>query len=263
MNMSKFLSNKKEYLSYGAVLLFGLLISAMAASAATTISTNISTGGTLTVTGAVNASSTLATSGNITVPAAYALDTAGGGALNIGTTTATSITIGSSGVATLVRGALNASSTLATSNNITVAAAFGLDTAGGGTLSIGTTTATQVNIGSATAKVSIASTSPWALFSVNPNGLSATSALFSVGSSTATNLVVSNAGNVGVGTSTPVSGPILTVGNNTNTTAASTTIIMGKLQWQGQTSTGATVCVFINGTAATASTTIVAGACNN
>ena len=43
-------------------------------------------GSTLAVTGAVNASSTLATSGNITVPAGYALDTAGAGILNLGTT---------------------------------------------------------------------------------------------------------------------------------------------------------------------------------
>lgn len=63
--MTRFLSLKKEYISYVVVLLFGLVLSAVAANAATTISTNINTAGTLTVTGAstltgaVYASSTL------------------------------------------------------------------------------------------------------------------------------------------------------------------------------------------------------------
>ncbi len=92
---------KKEYVSYVFVLLAGLLMSGIAAYATTSIGLGIATGGSFYATGTVNvagailASSTIATSGNITVPAAYALDTAGGGALNIGTTTATSITIGS------------------------------------------------------------------------------------------------------------------------------------------------------------------------
>ncbi|HEY4508753.1 MAG TPA: hypothetical protein VJC13_00505 [Candidatus Paceibacterota bacterium] len=76
--MSK-ISFKKEYVSYGAVVLFGLLLSAVAASAATTISSTTLTGG-----------------GNITVPAAYSVDVASAGALSIGTTTATSVIIGSS-----------------------------------------------------------------------------------------------------------------------------------------------------------------------
>ncbi|MDO8335190.1 MAG: hypothetical protein Q7T74_00180 [Candidatus Saccharibacteria bacterium] len=46
-----FKSIKKEYVSYVLVLCFGLFMSAMAVSASTTISTNINTGGTLTVTG--------------------------------------------------------------------------------------------------------------------------------------------------------------------------------------------------------------------
>ncbi len=170
--MTRFISFRKEYISYLIVLLFGLFLSSMAASAATTISTNISTGGTLsvtgvsTLTGAVNASSTIATSGNITVPGAYGIDTAGAGILNIGTTTATTINIGRSGQTaallgnfTLV-GTLNASSTIATSGNITVPGNYSLDTAGGGALSIGTTTATSVIIGSASASVGIASSSP-------------------------------------------------------------------------------------------------------
>jgi hypothetical protein len=63
---------KKEYFSYVLVLCFGLFMSAMAANAASTISTNISTGGTLTVdttstlTGAVTMGSTLGVAGTIT-----------------------------------------------------------------------------------------------------------------------------------------------------------------------------------------------------
>ena len=129
-------------------------------------------GSTLAVTGAVNASSTLATSGNITVPAGYALDTAGAGILNLGTTTATTINIGRSGQTVAlagnvtVVGTLNASSTLATSGKITVPAGYTLDTAGAGALNLGTTTATSVIIGSATAKVGIASTSPYVALGV-------------------------------------------------------------------------------------------------
>ena len=67
--MSKFLSNKKEYISYGSVLIIGLLMSALAVSASTTISTSITTGGTLNVTGLgtfVSASTTnISSSGSV------------------------------------------------------------------------------------------------------------------------------------------------------------------------------------------------------
>ena len=76
--MSKF-NFKKEYVSYASVVLMGIMMSALAASAATTITTTTLTGG-----------------GNITVPAAYGLDVAANGALNLGTTTATSVIIGGS-----------------------------------------------------------------------------------------------------------------------------------------------------------------------
>ena len=75
--MSKF-NFKKEYVSYASVIAMGVMMSALAASAATTITTTTLTGG-----------------GNITVPAAYGLDVAANGALNLGTTTATSVIIGS------------------------------------------------------------------------------------------------------------------------------------------------------------------------
>lgn len=151
--MSKILSFKKEYISYVFVLLVGLLLSAMAANAASTLSTSISTGGNLYATGTV--------------------------------------TIG---------GAISASSTLATSGGITVVAAYGLDTAGGGLLNLGTTTATGVVIGSATAKVGIASTTPLAALSVNTIG---GSYAFAIGSSTGTYFSIDANGKSGVGTSTP------------------------------------------------------------
>jgi hypothetical protein len=103
--MTRFLSLKKEYVSYALVLLCGLLLSAMAAKASTTISTNIATGG------------------NITVAAAYGLDTSAGGALNIGTTTATSITIGSTGMTTTFPGSV------AVTQNVTVTGATNTATA--------------------------------------------------------------------------------------------------------------------------------------
>lgn len=51
--------------------------------------------------------------------------------------------------------------------------------------------------------VGIGTTTPWAQLSVNPNGISGPS--FVVGSSTATNFIVTNGGNVGIGTTSPAS----------------------------------------------------------
>jgi hypothetical protein len=52
-----------------------------------------------------------------------------------------------------------------------------------------------------TGLVGVGSTTPWGQLSVNPNGISGPA--FVVGSSTATNFIVTNGGNVGIGTSTP------------------------------------------------------------
>ncbi|MDB5204254.1 MAG: hypothetical protein JWP09_282 [Candidatus Taylorbacteria bacterium] len=49
--------------------------------------------------------------------------------------------------------------------------------------------------------VSVGTTTPWGQLSVNPNGITGPS--FVVGSSTATNFIVTNGGNVGVGTANP------------------------------------------------------------
>ncbi len=55
-----------------------------------------------------------------------------------------------------------------------------------------------------TGSIGVASSSPWGLLSVNPNGIGAGPA-FVVGSSTATNFVVTNAGKVGIGSTSPQS----------------------------------------------------------
>ncbi|HET9641472.1 MAG TPA: immunoglobulin-like domain-containing protein, partial [Candidatus Paceibacterota bacterium] len=54
---------------------------------------------------------------------------------------------------------------------------------------------------STTHKVGISTSSPWGLLSVNPSGITGPS--FVVGSSTATNFVVTNGGSVGIGTTSP------------------------------------------------------------
>ena len=61
--MTKILSLKKEYIAYGAVLLFGLLMSAMAANASSTISTTISTDASLAVGTSATIGTTLTISG--------------------------------------------------------------------------------------------------------------------------------------------------------------------------------------------------------
>ena len=81
------------------------------------------------------------------------------GALNIGTTTATSITVGKSGITTTFPGDVTVAGTFSpagitslasltvTGGNILIPAAYAIDTAAGGILNIGTTTATTINIG--------------------------------------------------------------------------------------------------------------------
>ncbi|MFH0853944.1 MAG: hypothetical protein V1891_00405 [bacterium] len=70
-----------------------------------------------------------AVGGNLTIPAAYSLDTATGGALSIGTSTATSIEIADTGVMTTIQGTLNIDeavtldSTLGVSGALTMSAA--------------------------------------------------------------------------------------------------------------------------------------------
>jgi hypothetical protein len=87
--MKRFLSLKREHVSYALVLSFGLLLSAMAASAATSISsTALTAGGTLSVTGI----STL--TGNVGIGSStpgYPLSVVGSGYFSGGTVTAASV----------------------------------------------------------------------------------------------------------------------------------------------------------------------------
>jgi hypothetical protein len=62
----------------------------------------------------------------------------------------------------------------------------------------------------ASGALGIGSSSPWGQLSVNPNGI--TGPAFVIGSSTATNFIVTNAGNVGIGTTSPVSALALGAG---------------------------------------------------
>ena len=154
----KKLINSKLLLQVIIASMVATLATAGIVGAATTIGNNITTGGTVAALEA-------------TVTAAYGLDTAAAGQLNIGTSTATAIRIGDTGVTTTnagaltVTGATTLSSTLGVtglatfSNNITVPAAYGLDTAAAGVLNIGTTTATTINIGKAGVPVVIANAS--------------------------------------------------------------------------------------------------------
>ncbi|MES2409099.1 MAG: tail fiber domain-containing protein [Patescibacteria group bacterium] len=51
--------------------------------------------------------------------------------------------------------------------------------------------------------VGVGSTTPWGLFSINPNGLTGGAPAFVVGSSTSVSLIVTSGGYVGIGTTTP------------------------------------------------------------
>jgi hypothetical protein len=71
---------------------------------------------------------------------------------------------------------------------------------GGLTIAGGATTTLQAYFGD---KVAIGTTTPWGLLSVNANALAAGTPQFVVGSSTRTNFIVANNGNVGIATSSP------------------------------------------------------------
>ncbi|MFA5888815.1 MAG: hypothetical protein WCW47_00485 [Candidatus Paceibacterota bacterium] len=64
-----------------------------------------------------------------------------------------------------------------------------------------TTISTDINTDG---NISIGTTTPWAMFSVNPNGIG-NGPEFAIGSSSATHLVVTNSGNVGIGVTSPLS----------------------------------------------------------
>jgi hypothetical protein len=171
-----------------------------AVDAATTISTNISTGGTLavtgssTLTGAISASSTAQITGAFT---AYGNSTFGDASTDIN----------------LFTGALYASTTALFTNglttyapivaggNITVPAGYSLDTATAGVLNLGTTTANAITIG----KSGMTTTFPGAV---------TVSGLTTLGNASTT--VLSTTGNIlvnGFATTTASNGNIATAGS--------------------------------------------------
>jgi hypothetical protein len=100
--------------------------------------------------------------------------------------------------------------------------------------------------------VGIGTTSPWAQLSVNPNGISGPA--FAIGSSTATNFVVTSGGNVGIGVNVPTAP--LTIREDGNGTGLSILSNTGVGQFSVQNgalnamnSTGATT-IQLNGSAA-------------
>ena len=126
--MSKILSNKKEYISYGVAVLLGLTMSALAASASTTISTNIVTAGTLTVTG----SGASAFTGNVGIASTtpgYALSVTGSGFFDGGTVTASKLiatsTLSVAGATTLVGATLSGNLVVTTGAGATSTATVG------------------------------------------------------------------------------------------------------------------------------------------
>lgn len=76
-------------------------------------------------------------------------------------------------------------------------------------------TGNQLNLALVDGFVGIGTTSPWAQLSINPTASNGIAPSFAIGSSTATNFVVTNAGFVGIGTTTP--GSIFAVQDSVNT----------------------------------------------
>ncbi|MDD2657655.1 MAG: hypothetical protein PHD04_03295, partial [Candidatus Pacebacteria bacterium] len=78
-----------------------------------------------------------------------------------------------------------------------------------GGLTVGTS---QFVVQQTSGNVGVGSTTPWGQLSVNPNGI--TGPAFVIGSSTATNFIVTNGGNVGIGTANPLAKVAINTGAN-------------------------------------------------
>lgn len=105
-------------------------------------------------------SNTTLTAGNLFMQIGSLIDTVTG-ALNFGTTNATSINVGKTGVTTTFPGPVTVNSLATFGNNIIVPAAYGIDTATAGALNIGTSTATSITIGSTNATTTAPGTIVW------------------------------------------------------------------------------------------------------
>jgi hypothetical protein len=115
--------------------------------------------------------------------------------------------------------------------------------------------ATRLSIDTA-GNIGVASTSPFGLFSVNPNGLTGGAPQFVVGSSSRTSFAVANNGNVGIGTSSPFALFTIFTGTTTNMNLNNLLFAIASTTSSG---TGATSTIFAISN--TGSTTI-AGALN-
>ena len=215
--MRKFIQSRSTW-EIAMVSVLSLFATVGVVMAATTIGTNVTTGGniyatsTLYVDGASTFTNTVTMSAaNLKVSTGYGLDTAAAsGVLNIGTTSATTINIGSAGATVAIKGnmtfptaygldstgdVLNIGTTTATTINIgsltgitaaggriTVPAAYGLDVATAGVLNIGTSTANAINI----AKLTVVTAFGGNMTVPNGYGLDAVSGALNIGTTTAT-----------------------------------------------------------------------------
>jgi hypothetical protein len=173
-------SNKREFLINALIssALTALFITATV-SAATTISTNISTGGTLTVSGAAWASSTAQITGALTTYGAVTLGDAGADVITITGNASTT-------------NALTVGGVLYSTGNLTVGGFATTTAASGNFTTLGT--------------IGISTTTPWADLSIDL-GTNSGFAVWNNGSSTPAFLVsgVNSQGRVGLSTTTPVS----------------------------------------------------------
>ncbi len=135
----------------------------------------------------------------------YVLQTTGSGVQWVSTSSlniagGSGVTGGTTGMLTAWTGA----STLTATGTPTAASYFATSTTATSTFLGGLSVGGASGLYSFTnGRTSLASTSPWAQLSINPDGI--TGPAFAIGSSTATSFVVTNAGNVGIGTANPTS----------------------------------------------------------
>ncbi|KND51094.1 MAG: hypothetical protein AB202_01630, partial [Parcubacteria bacterium C7867-007] len=137
-------------------------------------------------------------------------------------TTATSTLYGTGGINLTGGGCYAINGTCVGGSNLSFTYPL-INTADTISLAFGTTTAnTWSAANNFTSTVALSSTTPWAQLSINPTDANGSAPSFVIGSSTATQFVVTNAGNIGIGTSTP--GSLLSIQGIANFTTATSTL---------------------------------------
>lgn len=106
-------------------------------------------------------------------------------------------------------------------------------------------------------KVGFATSSPFAKLAIHANSNDTFRTLFAIGSSTATAtttlFTISNTGSVVIASTSPQrTAAVLTIGSDAGTTNGTSTISMGKIQFDGYNAAGARICAFFVGTTPTA-----------